>query len=73
MYLQRQHGHMHWNRALLSGQTKRISFLGDAINLDFISRSTAKEPREREYLGKARSFPSFSTFSVFREVSQPGM
>lgn len=52
---------------------KQISFLGDAINLDFISRSAAKEPRERECLGKTHSFPSFSTFSVFREVLQPGM
>lgn len=39
---------MRWKTAARSGQTKRISFLGDAINLDFISKRAVKEPRERE-------------------------
>lgn len=38
MCLQRRHGCAHWIPLLLSRQTRRISFLGDAINLDFISK-----------------------------------
>ena len=44
MRLQRRKSRAHCISRPLSRQERRISFLGDAINLDFISESAVKEP-----------------------------